>query len=403
MKPDLCRPDLLELAAGYAEDAVIVTTADLELPGPQFLYVNSAFTRMTGYSAAELLGKTPRILQGKATDRRTLDRLRSELDSGNEFVARTTNYRRDGSAFEIEWIISHIRDSDGKTTHYIAIQRDITGKQRAETELHKFDEELRETSRQLLETLRSLELAERRAVHRERLAALGEMAAGITHDLSNSLSPQLNVLELLNQSDNLSAHEHALVKLLRESTDHAIELVRNLRQFNQLDQSDDLTEMVDLCDLVKSVREITRPKWEIERRASGVQIRFDLRLNAVPAVRGNRTELRQVLVNLIYNAVDSIETSGVLTIGVSRLAGDVLVEIADTGCGMSSDVMLRCFEPYFTTKGAGKGFGLSVCHGLVAKHGGRIEVSSSIGNGTQFRLILPAENEPSTDAPDASC
>lgn len=96
------RPDLMELAASYQQHSVIVTTAELDRPGPQILYANSAFTRMTGYSIGELLGRTPRILQGPKTDREILKRLRLALQSGQDFIARAVNYKRDGTEFEIE-------------------------------------------------------------------------------------------------------------------------------------------------------------------------------------------------------------------------------------------------------------------------------------------------------------
>ncbi|MCA9179227.1 MAG: PAS domain S-box protein [Planctomycetales bacterium] len=381
------RPDLLELAAGYAQDSVVVTTAQLELPGPQFLYVNSAFTRMTGYSARELLGKTPRILQGEATCRETLARLRAELAAGRDFIARTTNYRRDGSPFEIEWIISHIRDERGRTTHYVAIQRDITGRQLAETELRARDQELRDTSVRLLQTLRELERAERQSVYRERLLALGEMAAGVAHDLNNALTPLVSVLDLLGRSE-LAPRESQWVESARAATEHAVEVVKNLQHFYRADDLPGTRQPIDMAELAQSVRELTRPKWSADRSA-GSAIEFDVRAAAVPPVDGNLTELRQALVNLVFNAVDAMPSGGRLEINVSCRSGEVVVEVVDTGEGMADDVACRCFEPYFTTKSSGSGLGLSICHGVVKRHGGRIETRPNPDGGTVFRICLP--------------
>ena len=382
------RPDLLELAAGYAEDSVVVTTAQLDAPGPQFLYVNSAFTRMTGYSAAELLGKTPRILQGQETSREELDRLRDELSAGNDFIARVTNYRRDGSPFRMEWIISHLRNSDGETTHYVAIQRDITGRNLAEKELLARDQELRDANEQLLQTLRDLDLAERRAVYRERLAALGEMAAGVAHDLNNAFVPLTTGLELLNRFQNLSKKDHELIRSMQAAIQHGTKLVSNLQHFYRLKGEGERTS-VDLHELVKAVREITRTKWKTQQLGLGTQIRFELDLSDVPSVTASETELRQVLVNLVFNAVDAMESGGVLTISTSFTSDEVVIEVADTGPGMTDEMMHRCFEPYSTTKDSGSGFGLSVVHGIVKSHDGRIEVDRPTEGGTVFRIFLP--------------
>jgi PAS domain S-box-containing protein len=121
---------LLEAAILASTDSVIITDADLELPGPQIVYVNPAFTQMSGYAKHELIGQTPRILQGLETDRELMKRLRSTLHAGKSFADETTNYRKDGTPYFVEWRISPIQNSSGKITHYVSIQRDITERKR---------------------------------------------------------------------------------------------------------------------------------------------------------------------------------------------------------------------------------------------------------------------------------
>ena len=111
----------LQLARRYAEFSVLVTEAELDEPGPRILHVNDVFTRMTGYTAEEVIGRSPRFLQGPDTRREVLDRLRSNLQAGLAFVGRTVNYRKNGEPFMLEWVISHIRDADYRTTHYICL------------------------------------------------------------------------------------------------------------------------------------------------------------------------------------------------------------------------------------------------------------------------------------------
>jgi len=128
---------LLEEAVAHARDGVTITSADLDAPGPTILYVNPAFTRITGYSAAEAIGRSPRILQGPKTDRQVLKNVRQALTSGTPFFGEAINYRKDGSEFCIQWQLSPICDSFGKTTHWVAIQRDVTEQRRAEQEHHE--------------------------------------------------------------------------------------------------------------------------------------------------------------------------------------------------------------------------------------------------------------------------
>lgn len=121
---------LLAQALGAADDAVLITTPDLDEPGPRILYVNASFTAMTGYTLEEIRGKTPRILQGPETDRHLLDRLRRDLGSGQPFFGETTNYRKDGTPYSVEWRISPLRDHSGHVRYWVAIQRNVSQRRR---------------------------------------------------------------------------------------------------------------------------------------------------------------------------------------------------------------------------------------------------------------------------------
>lgn len=108
-----------------AYDAVVITTAQLEAPGPVIVYANRAFEELTGYAPAAVLGETPRILQGPRTDRRVLDELRSALEQGKKWMGRAVNYRKDGSSFLLEWRIAPVHDRAGRLTHFISFQREV--------------------------------------------------------------------------------------------------------------------------------------------------------------------------------------------------------------------------------------------------------------------------------------
>ena len=126
---------LLGSAVQQSGESIVITDAELDLPGPRILFVNPAFTRITGYSASEVLGKTPRLLQGLRSDRGVLMRLRRSLASGEPFLGEIVNYRKDGTEFHLEWQVTPIRDARGTTTHFVAIQRDITTRKLAEARM----------------------------------------------------------------------------------------------------------------------------------------------------------------------------------------------------------------------------------------------------------------------------
>lgn len=122
--------EIFQAAVEAAYDAVLITDAELELPGPRIVYVNPAFSQMTGYGLDEIIGKTPRIMQGPETDWSVIRRLRDDLEHGRTFEGKSKNYRKDGSAFIMEWTIAPVLDEDDQVTHYVALQRDITERER---------------------------------------------------------------------------------------------------------------------------------------------------------------------------------------------------------------------------------------------------------------------------------
>jgi PAS domain S-box-containing protein len=134
---------LLKTAIEQSNESIVITTSQLDWPGPQIVYVNPAFTKMTGYSFEEVIGKTPRILQGPKTDRAMLDRLRKNCEEGRSFFGEAINYRKDGSEFYLEWSIGPVRNERGEVTHFVATQRDVTERKRIEEELRRSDGEFR--------------------------------------------------------------------------------------------------------------------------------------------------------------------------------------------------------------------------------------------------------------------
>jgi PAS domain S-box-containing protein len=135
---------LLTAVVEQSTESILITTAQLTLPGPEIVYVNPAFTRMTGYTAEEVIGKTPRILQGPKTDRSVIHRLRADCEAGKVSQGETINYRKDGSEFHLEWSVGPVRNERGEITHFISTQRDVTERRRVDETLYKKEEEFRQ-------------------------------------------------------------------------------------------------------------------------------------------------------------------------------------------------------------------------------------------------------------------
>src|SRR5918993_5493087 len=153
MRADVPNP-LLQTTLEAIGEAVVVTTPDLDRPGPSILYINPAFTRLTGYTPEEAIGRSPRFLQGPKTDRTVLDRIKSDLLTTGQFDGEAVNYRKDGTSYTAKWHITAMRDRDGQPTHWIAVQRDITDRKRAEERQRLLLTELQHRVRSILSVVR---------------------------------------------------------------------------------------------------------------------------------------------------------------------------------------------------------------------------------------------------------
>ncbi len=242
----------------------------------------------------------------------------------------------------------------------------------------------------LNQALDEAKAAQKRIVQAERLSALGQMAAGIAHDFNNSLFVALGFCDVLLSKETCDRDVSAAVQRIRTCALDAANTVRRLQSFASGRQSDSRATNVELAPLAEEMIEFTRHKWCHEALKRGVSIRFETEFEANVVALGNATEIREILVNLIFNAVDAMEADGALTLSVGAEGERVIVSVADEGTGMEGELQERVFEPFFTTKGSrGSGFGLSTCWSLARRLGGEIEVDSTPGQGSLFRLWLP--------------
>ena len=222
----------------------------------------------------------------------------------------------------------------------------------------------------------------------EKMSALGELASGVAHDFNNTLAGILGRAQLLLRSNDLETIRGGLKIIIKTAEDGA-KTIKRIQDFARQRRDHDFAPIA-VDQLLFDVSEITRPRWKDCAEAANVHISLELQIRSRALVMGEASELREVLVNMVFNAVDAMPDGGTLTLSAAETDGFVEISVRDTGVGMSSEVSSRVFDPFFTTKGkAGMGLGLAVSYGIIRRHVGNIEVESELGRGTAFRLRLP--------------
>jgi signal transduction histidine kinase/ActR/RegA family two-component response regulator len=222
----------------------------------------------------------------------------------------------------------------------------------------------------------------------EKLSALGELASGVAHDFNNTLAGILGRAQLLQRTDDPEKIKRGLEIIIKTAEDGA-KTVKRIQDFAR-QRRDHNFELVSIDQILLDASEITRPRWKTCAEASNIHITVDLQVESNAMVMGDDSELREVLVNMVFNAIDAMPEGGTLSLITRTVDDSVIIKIVDTGVGMYPEVRSRIFDPFFTTKGkAGLGLGLAVSFGIIRRHGGNIEVESQYGHGTEFRIALP--------------
>jgi signal transduction histidine kinase/DNA-binding response OmpR family regulator len=244
----------------------------------------------------------------------------------------------------------------------------------------------------LRRTFESLKAAQEQIVRSERLRAVGEMAAGVAHDFNNSLSVVMGraqvVLRRLQGRPVDLERVRSDIETIRKVSEQTAATIRRIQDYTGGRR--DLSETpVDINAVVRDAVDITRPKWMETYGARSRQIEVRLDLKDVPPIAGIVHDVTQVVGNLIFNAVDAMPEGGVLTFRTHRDDERVVLEVEDTGVGMTADVQARLFEPFFTTKENGQGLGASIIYGIVSRHRGDITVKSEPDKGTVFKVRFP--------------
>ena len=341
-------------------DAIMVAGLD-----NRFTFWNEGAERITGWTAAEALGQTAEELF-RIADTAAIAAARQTVMATGAWHGELPLHHRDGRPLVLNLRINLVRDDAGRPSGRISIGTDITAKARLEEQLLRV----------------------------QRLETLGTLAAGIAHDLNNILSPVLMAGPLL-RTRATHPSDLRVLDLVERSAERGSALVKQILSFARGVNAERVLLqarhiLLDVCQMIAD----TFPK--------SILVESHIPGDLWPVV-SNSTQLHQVVLNLCINARDAMPTGGTLTLSarnetlVDAPAGlpsgnYLLIEVADTGTGMSPEVLARIWEPFFTTKaeGQGTGLGLATVRGILAQHGGTITVESAPGRGSVFRVYLPA-------------
>ncbi|HYV97049.1 MAG TPA: ATP-binding protein, partial [Gemmatimonadaceae bacterium] len=368
---------LLRSTIEQVRESVFITNANYRM-----VYVNSGFSEATGVSRDAALGHRPRDVLGERVMSPQLDDIVAFVQTGRAWTGRIVLSRGKGRPLTFDGMISPIRDVRGAITHHLGIMRDISDDVEREEQLR----------------------------HSQKLEAVGQLAGGVAHDFNNVLGAIMLQLEYLETQLDDRAGTLETLRELRASADRASRLPRQLLAFSRRQSMNVATHDLNVivAELLRMVRRLIGERVTVSFTPGNASLPFS----------GDAGMIEQVVVNLCVNARDAMESGGKLLLETRRVeiaddgvaahpggrAGSfVELSVTDTGTGMSADVMAHIFEPFYTTKpvGRGTGLGLATTHGIVAQHQGWIEVESTEGHGSTFRVFLPLAAEAVSAAPAA--
>ena len=386
-------------SACYA--ALPLSTVTWQRQGDDFILssFNTAAEQLTRGGVTRLRGITARTLFAARPD--LVAELEGCFQSGSPrhltspYQLVTTGETRDLDLSFIplppDQVVVHMQDL---TALRAAEQRALEREALASEDARRSAAAVLEINERLRRALDDLRAAQERTVQQERLRALGEMASGVAHDLNNALAPVVGFTELLLAVPGAladTARARQQLRLVEAGAKDAVEVVRRLREFYRPRSDADSFSPVDLHDVVTHVIALTEPRWRRQAQGEGRTIELKTDLQPVPPISGSDSELREALTNLVLNAVDALPSGGEITIATRPLGQRVLLEVRDSGVGMSDEVRARCLEPFFTTKGeSGTGLGLAMVHGTVRRHSAELDIQSSPHTGTTIRLSFAA-------------
>jgi signal transduction histidine kinase len=276
---------------------------------------------------------------------------------------------------------------------------------RVQESRNTLENEVRERTIELEETLTELREVQQQVIQQERLRALGVMAAGVAHDFNNALMIIRGYSEMFTSEPNRrrSAEEvDKAFQIIASAASTAADTVNRLREFYRpYRKGEDDRRPTDLNALVREATQLTQPKWETQQQARGLSIEVHTELRPTPRVSAAPSEIREVIMNLIFNAVDAMPQGGQIKVSTGVDENYAYFTVEDNGTGMTEETRRHCLEPFYSTKGdRGTGLGLAIVYGIVRRHAGLIRINTELNSGTQVTVLLPVATVGEENHPD---
>jgi two-component system cell cycle sensor histidine kinase/response regulator CckA len=394
------RTERRRLEQGMVLQATALKTAanGIMITDPQgnILWVNPAFTTLTGYTAEEVIGKNPRLLKSDKQDQALYENLWKTILSGQTWRGEFINRRKNGSFYFDEQTITPVRPDDGGVTHFIGIMNDVSDRKRLEAEF----------------------------IEAQKMEVIGQLAGGVAHDFNNILAVIMGYSDLIMSDLGPDSPLRKYAEEIQHASERAAGLTRQLLVFSRKQTVQPV--VLDLNDVVKDMDKMLR------RLIGG-----NIEMTMIPGkqigrIKADSGYVGQVLMNLVVNARDAMPNGGRLTIATGNVTLDenyslcgvgvcaspggaplltpqgkrthpgaipgdyVMLSVSDTGTGVTDEVKAHLFEPFFTTKPSGKGtgLGLATCQTIVQQSGGHIGIYSEVGKGTTFKIYFPRVEQP---------
>nr|WKN35665.1 PAS domain S-box protein [Tunicatimonas sp. TK19036] len=370
---------LLESVITHAKDAVIIMEIKAYPDDHHIVYVNQSFCNMTGFSQNEVIGKTTRFLQGPETDRKELTRMNKAFRTLQPFEADFINYKKTGEKYWVNISVVPVADKNGRYTHWVAIQRDVTEQKLSEQNLVQAMEEARAAS-----------------------IAKSEFLANMSHEIRTPLNGVIGFSDLLMKSP-LDANQMQYMQAVHHSANALLDLISDILDFSKIEAGklELLEEKYDLWELMEQASDIVKHK--VEEKNLELLLNIDAKIPQYAWIDPIR--LRQILVNLLGNAVKFTET-GEIEITVKLVSEDsesnlssLEFSVRDTGIGIDSKRQYAIFKAFSqedastTRKYGGTGLGLTISNQLLALMNSKMELESKPGTGSRFFFNLSLKTE----------